>query len=397
MLALIGAAVWLANPNIDVPMVSSQDPGGKPWLLSLQDTPLLVLLALAAVGLLPFLRPDRFLASGSHRQSTRLERMVFGVLSTALLVGIPFFLIYVMARHDIDAHARRLVHWYSRDAETDRLDSTWRWQLDESDIQFTRWVAFWEHLEKAENDTVGAYIWRKLHKDGQEAVHQTTHGPLREAIEAAPIPITGDARATKKAVLNLFNESVLRKPSFADTILSDRSDNSAAILAYIEKRAGTMVEGHRLLSLMERHRLGRLLQEEYPELNRLLLEAYYGWSIWERAVVRGSVVVERDQELRWWVMLSAAGLALASSLIVGLNATSLHGIYRQQLRASTWSPWARMHPTCPCRTSIPPSRVRRITCSPVRSTRDPPRVRTPDRPATSCSRIVTAARCLPAL
>ncbi len=120
--------------------------------------------------------------------------------------------------------------------------------------------------------------------------------------------------------------------AFKDDILPKvPNDVVAATRALVDSRAATMREGQRLRSLLERDKLGRLLDAEKKDLNRLLLEAYYGWFVWERAIVRGSVFIDRDQTFRGWVFLFCTGLAVASSLVVGLNATSLHGVYRRQL------------------------------------------------------------------
>ncbi len=123
---LIGAAVWFGNPVVDVPWRTRQTPDGKPALINVGDHPLFILLALALLGLIPFLLPRTFLASGTQPRSSTLERLAFRVLSLALLAGIPFFVVYLLARHNIAAQVARLNPRFNFLREKERTDSTWR-------------------------------------------------------------------------------------------------------------------------------------------------------------------------------------------------------------------------------------------------------------------------------
>jgi hypothetical protein len=331
----IGAAVWLATPAVDVPWLAAQTPECKPALLNVGDHPLLVLLALALLGVVPFLLPRTFLASGTQPRRSTFERMAFRVLSLALLAGIPFFIVYLLARHNLAAQVAQLNPHFNLLGERDRPDSTRRWQLHPTDIQYSRWRSFWDHLQEESKrpHTVGWYVWERL-KGVQGPIKQTLEEPLLAEIQAVAVPIPSDTEAgsKKEQIIKSFNQKVLGDVTFKDDILRKAPrDIVAGTLARVDERAATMHEGQRLRLLLEGDKLGQLLDADKRDLNRLLLEAYYGWWIWERATIRRCVVIERDQAFRWWVFLSFATLALVSSLFVGLNATSLHGVYRRQL------------------------------------------------------------------
>jgi hypothetical protein len=337
---LIGLAVWLATPNIRVPLARSQS-HEMPRLLALEDHPLLVLSVLVLLGMLPFLRPSRFLVSGTQPNPSTFERMAFRVLSVALLIGIPFCIVYVLSRHNIRAEMASLTPAF--DPRKDDDDSTWRWQLHSTDIQFDRWERFWNGLKKEADskDTVGRIIWERL-KDSQTLVNESLNEAFLSDIEAVPIPLKPEARKKKQAVMDELNKKVLGDTTLAKDVLAN-----ADTVAFIQKSKETMREGNRLGSLLERHKLGRLLDDDMKELNRLLLEAYYRWAIWERAIVRRSVVIGRDQNFRAVVLGLSAAVALLASLVVGLNSTSLHGIYRRQLAQVYLEPVGKEAPDIP--------------------------------------------------
>lgn len=95
--------------------------------------------------------------------------------------------------------------------------------------------------------------------------------------------------------------------------------------------------------LLERKNKGELerLQEfkrewEKPdfkrELNQLLLAVYYPTFLpAQKAIVRRVVVADRDQQVRWHWFLGALAVFVLAAVAVNVNATSMHGFYRDQL------------------------------------------------------------------
>jgi hypothetical protein len=335
---LIGAAVWLATPHMEMPVLTLQAPEVQPHVLSLGNAPLLILLGLALLGILPFLRPRTFLLSGCQPNPGPAARVAFKVLSLALLVGMPFFLVYFLARHNIAAQSVSLVPGFDLEKDKERDDSIRRWQLHETDIQSMRWASFWNHLleEQKTPGNVGFHVWTRLTEGTKATVRETVAagGPLFDQIRTVDIPLPqhAEAQAKKQAIIKDFNDKVLADEKLADDLLGASPEGKAAVTGpFLQERQAHMHEGHRLHSLLERRDQHRLLPADKRELNRLLLEAYYGWAIYQRAVVRRSPTIAQDQLFRLEVFGFAAGLAVLASCVVRLNATSLHGIYRQQL------------------------------------------------------------------
>lgn len=73
------------------------------------------------------------------------------------------------------------------------------------------------------------------------------------------------------------------------------------------------------------------LESELKSVNRQLLQAYWGERLKPMATVFALTVLEADQAERWSWFLWALTAFLASGLIVNVNATSLHGFYRNML------------------------------------------------------------------
>src|SRR5207247_611251 len=98
-----------------------------------------------ALGLVPFLRPHAFLASGTQSRNSWWQPLVFRVLSLALLVGIPFFLVFAFAKHNIAAHLALTDG--ARKPDKDADDSVTRTNLHETDLYEKRWESFWKRAK----------------------------------------------------------------------------------------------------------------------------------------------------------------------------------------------------------------------------------------------------------
>lgn len=73
------------------------------------------------------------------------------------------------------------------------------------------------------------------------------------------------------------------------------------------------------------------LESELKTVNWDLLQAYWGDRLKPKSTVFSLTVLEADQALRWSWFLWALAVFLVSGLIVNVNATSLHGFYRNML------------------------------------------------------------------
>jgi hypothetical protein len=95
---LAGAAVWVSTPNMNF--------GTSALWSGSQDLMRVAVGAILAL-LLPFVRLETVLRSGMKAQSS-VQRRVFNVLSSVLLLGVPFLLITNLAKHDMSGFAGNL-------------------------------------------------------------------------------------------------------------------------------------------------------------------------------------------------------------------------------------------------------------------------------------------------
>ncbi|WP_152052470.1 hypothetical protein [Tautonia marina] len=84
----------------------------------------------------------------------------------------------------------------------------------------------------------------------------------------------------------------------------------------------------------------RTLDAELTSLNRGLLQTVYADLMKDRNTIFAYNVQPADQRMRLSWFVWALGLFLVSALLVNLNATSMHGYYRDELA----SMWIRKHP-----------------------------------------------------
>ncbi len=73
------------------------------------------------------------------------------------------------------------------------------------------------------------------------------------------------------------------------------------------------------------------LESELKAVNWDLLQAYWGERLKPKSTVFAMTVLDADQAVRWSWFLWALAAFLASGLVVNVNATSLHGFYRNML------------------------------------------------------------------
>jgi hypothetical protein len=120
------------------------------------------------------------------------------------------------------------------------------------------------------------------------------------------------------------------------TWLKDRE----ALIAKLDDNARKGIsEGNLGLQKELRQLMGReqyvLLENELKAVNWQLLRAYWGEQLAPKSTVYAMVCLAADQETRWMWFLWAFGLFALSACVVNMNATSLHGFYRNML-ARMW-------------------------------------------------------------
>jgi hypothetical protein len=341
---LIGIAVVLATPVISIPQVGSDD-GQQEGVVEVsgrQNVMASSIIGLIVTALMPFLRPERLLRSGIHPKSI-WERRIFLIATSALLVGVPFILIWLFAHHD----------FAGRDyANRDR-------QLLMSDINFRKWESFWERVgrESAKREGSGAILLEKLRDPEIKDWLQDKN--LRKKLASLPVPLFREDREKKQKIIDAINSRVIgvekdairdevigdgRESDFADRVVnrywreewtaeSSRIDWQAFLTAKIHHHS----EWPRLQTLLDRLEHAQLVHEETKELNRLMLEVCYPEEILPRRKVYRSNVIEQDQRHRLYWLLGLGGIFIVSGCI-SLNATSLHSFYRDRLAETFLEP-----------------------------------------------------------
>jgi hypothetical protein len=360
---LIGLAVWLSTPAIRLGTPADAAVDGRSLSSFTLSRPQQVLwtslTAFVAASLLPLLRP-RDLVEGWLQPTRWYQPYLFFLSSTALLVGVPFLLIFYLAGHDLcGLYQQRRPH------------------LSDSEVHFHTWVDFWRKVESegvadtsrdklpVRKDhpaaqwspqgiparftaTPSGHIWRVMSKEIVEA-RQT---PTWPACSEAPVPWRRSDRRLKQQLVAIFNEKVIDDPRF-----NRHAFQPAGRKDWLKRQAAPHPRKDRLLLLASRAEQLSLGPDESQELNRLIVEVCYPEFIWEMQVVRQFVyvpiepgsrltwlarsarqgmsrtrLIEADQAARLLVMIVAGVLFLLSAVLVNLNATSLHGFYRDQLR-----------------------------------------------------------------
>jgi hypothetical protein len=379
---LVGAAVWLATPSIlfDNPIDDVYD--GAPLTSYTYSIPQKILwpslMSVIGAALLPLLKPKELLHN--WLQPTKwYHRWLFLIVGSALLVGLPFLLIVVFAKHDWSgAYATRTPC------------------LSETSLHFSRWKEFWTrvHQEHQENKaSPGGFIWARVKEISDQPpsecpnlagiaakLIQPSWWDEHKDFEASPVPLDPESRKLKNQIIDILNYKVIgwlnavNNPvpaTWSKLTQMDKEINwPENTTAEIPRFSDFLVEKARepnnhdwLESLIQHHQqkdrirllvqsalVHRLTPREMCELNRLFLEVCYPEDIWESGVIRRQDwvplrpedchctsttfvrLVDRDQQSRTKWILGSAIFFVCCAVLVNLNHTSLHGFYRDQLR-----------------------------------------------------------------
>lgn len=355
----IGVVAWLA-----IPVQNTSAAGDRPRTVANTSdwTQRVVypLLGLLLTALTPFLRPKKLLRSGVNPQNA-WEGWVFTIATSALLFGVPLSLIWLFAEHDF---ARRFSlplaqtpaggiedlgdrPWYHPPTLPDRAR-----ELEPGDV-----VNLNGFRRGVKNDQSaygpGKFIDEAL---SRADAHQTelklwwAHGPVADAgseffrvpgVALSSTPEFEGEFVLRRQLADALNSKVISSPVFTARVWKEghrRPPGSGS-----DDKPGSFDEGELFRTVLAQHpEAGRIsalmtitqsrdLKEPQPELNRLLFEAYYGQLIHRRDTVVRPNVIGRDQAWRrFWLGVTGV-VAVVSVVVVSLNATSMHGFYRDRL------------------------------------------------------------------
>ena len=334
-------------------------------------TALLAIVSTIAIGLLPYLSPQRLFRSGVSPQSAG-EKYTFWFATRALAFGLPFLLVVFFMRENISGSNER------RGAEFRYSSEVVGWY--KADV----WVPFWRRLA-TEGDPVARRLWngRTVELDGNilrrfEEETAATSTPsndeyqddskypvsiseafhvLESAAERYDAPVgfddddllsfveaRNDLQSTRNAIIRSLNDALTDETFFREFYYDDEVEEAipiehvASILPSEWRREGEELytamkhatefagsRGSRHSSVVEG------LQDHIVRFNRRLLIAYSDGEIRRANIVFSGIVLRDDQRFRascfWWSL----ALFTFSGLTVNLNATSLHNFYRRRL------------------------------------------------------------------
>ncbi len=356
---LVGITVWLATPEINLQRTGSEE---KISFAQRHRDLYWPLLAVIVTALIPFLKPKSLLQSGTQPRGA-LRPFIFHVAMSALVGGIPLVLIFDLARRD--AASSVLLSFAVDGARDERgypLDGIAARSpaLHQTDIYNNKWPTFWRQVQRQKDDTSlpGGAIWKRLSAETREDIDRLIpaiqHGnpQWKNEMRLLAMPLDDDLRQAKQRIINDLNRAVIweepeqgRRPGTGPgtgggTGMGGRRERGGAFFRDVQKsiapemlqqRSQQLRDGPALKELWWRAEQGRLLDRDFPRLNRLILEAYYYDEIYERAIPRRTLVTERDQETRERFLLWCLAAFGLSALFVNLNWTSMHRFYRRQL------------------------------------------------------------------
>jgi predicted acylesterase/phospholipase RssA len=379
---LIGAAVWLATPNISrvVPGDAAAEAGVETFQLSEpQKWILWTLTGIISAAIVPFLQPQQLLkVLASPKKPYWLLWLINGA-SLVLLLGVPFLLICLLAKHD-------LCFWQPITMRPPILHHT--------DIDPRKWQAFWDQVREESSDhTSAAYlIWTAAttKEDGvneDEAAKTLLTNPeadccttetakeRQRSLVSSGHPLDDDVWQLKQLIVKRLNVRVIggdQQPKGIDATLMasfpimyfEKYVDTPKIEKLVDKDANfdlvgillkkvhpvapvepvgkaksdkpvfrviqtTRVKTEVLKELAELD-VSVLSNTERAELNRHLLEVLYPLDIQHRTLVLRQMVIERDQVLRL-LLIVISGICFVLLAFIPLNFTSMHGFYRDRL------------------------------------------------------------------
>jgi hypothetical protein len=338
---LIGLAVLLATPVISIPQPLDDVPPTQPTveISGTQTIVMISIIALVAIGLTPFLQPRRLLRSGIHPKSF-WERRVFRIATTALLIGVPFVLIWLFAHHD-----------FARKDQEKRKTG-----LLVGDFNPRTWEDFWDRV-KVEKERAkykrgpnghklpGEFIWDALAADPDVGHFFKGDKNEFEGLKTLgkfpdnyPEPKDDQQSKSKQAIITALNNKVIDgKSDFTNNVIpilwgdahpggGGEVGRQESMDLWLRHRA----DRYRIKVLVDRRWHGQLLEKEQKELNRLLLEVSYPDEVYPLARVYRMNVIEEDQKARLGWLLGLFIVFVVAGF-VNFNATSLHSFYRDRL------------------------------------------------------------------
>lgn len=384
---LVGLSVLLGNGNITVGATPSK--GAPTSGQVVIPTGLLFGLGIVlGICLLPLLRPWRLLASGQQPRS-QLETYIFRITSGALIVGVPLFIVFLLARENISGHADYSVDevkdWpvfcgHLKDGTSPaagriksalaNYDKSTRYTADLTDPDKTMLELLREDPVRTAGllpDSNNTYVLRRRHVllraldqvlsqsdfatcvipdevkkrlvdagQWQTLVNQLKSPP--ESFES----LADDYRAQKFSVVDRehYEEESKKVQTTIDRAktLLDRYWYVWTVLAKHPKFLESIRDEKTRLKFTDVSE-PEMLKEWYKtdrrrETNHLLLSLYYPDHVAETTgVTRRAIVIDEDQRTRRAWISWAFSVFCISALLVNLNITSLHTFYRDQLTA----------------------------------------------------------------
>ena len=379
--AALAVVSLLVTGDIALTETASVGQPAKTAIHRTAETLMYLLLAVQLLALLPAFRLDRLIRSGAQPRNLA-EGIIFNVASTALVFGIPLLFFGFFAREDLAGTVSR-----ANELHSTPLDHRVPQLLSFQDVR--DWSEFWRTVEEQARAGRPEFrpserLWQAAQSANWEpdpslprgigpveasllidARHRRLHEQVwfPERLAGLAVPLGGEenpfvalyrSHAQRDRVLESIIESVnrlcLSDPQFFVSFTEVGGEDDAqravatadvpAIVALRERArglsgifpdAGRALQAGVIEDLDSPAALERMRLREVQNVNRSLLEAWFGDLLHNSRTVFAYNVIHADQLLRLQCAGVFALLFLVSAYAVSLNGTSLHGFYREGL------------------------------------------------------------------
>ena len=376
---LVGYVVLTGNGDISLGVFNR---GAGP--ASIETRHWAPLVSLIALGLLPLISPKRLLKSGLN-PSNVMEKIVFRIASTALLIGLPLIIIGFLARENISGYMTDpnralhpaeikdwagLRHYY----ESYRPYATAISAKEEADIHtvfsniITRMQDKRAILEKQRNSPANANLFQ-LYAEKFQQIGSFLNWMVRGSNARGYDDywsMLSEEREFKQQLCSKLNRYILSTTNLSEFLLGELyqlslSDSQKSSGPNGNSQIGSQGGGKHRPPTIDKKKLRNWLKDSKNMDSASLRKALIGYTYlspaeienrseneirsfnWkllvhlfpdvfrDRENTQRRVVIYKDQSWRLVIMLGAAGLFLLIGLPVDLNGTTLHTYYRNQL------------------------------------------------------------------
>jgi hypothetical protein len=353
---VLGIALLLGNGDIGLPWSGDPLTVNRSWWGSL--------VGLLLGSLLPLLQPKRLIMSGIQPKN-QLERWIFVVVTTGMLVGIPVAIVGTLGRENISGYSNAPNRPFLRH-DSDDLEglgvlmgagfnspiSPAKSSNSERVTALPKELLSDTLRDQASTlvESIDAYNKAEIaFKKSNEYFSNWPGHYLGRAYRVLGSCLGDDANSAA-VYWNAKQQQYRAAQQLCETVDSTLLPSSQLFRHLSEgKAAPDKSPSKEFLKLLQNAQAdpGHVEPHQFKLLNRVLLEERYPSIFRPRSEVRRTVCIEADQWYRLIIFLVALGAFALFGAWVDLNATSMHGYYRNRLARIFVVPKTSKSPSVP--------------------------------------------------